>query len=121
VAALAGITVRYWAPRPEHFPFDLRGATVGEAPPVTPEKLTRRLGSSPQDRSRRNPACCRNGFVTRVPAPAGHGGSASDGGRTGEIWAELGAPARLHRTVSLEPNVDNAWFFHDDAGGCAAA
>jgi len=117
VAALAGTqqSGALGTAATERFPFDLRGATVGEAPPVTPEKLTRRLGRLAEF------AAAQPGLLPeRVRDPAFLRRLAAEAPRLmeveQEIWAELGARPDYIALCHWNANVDNAWFFRDDAG-----
>ena len=99
----------------DHFPFDLRSATVGELPPMTPEKLTRRLDQLTDF------AAAQPGLLPdRVRDPAFLHRLATEAPEVLDdqqsVWDELGARAEYIALCHWNANVDNAWFFHDDAG-----
>jgi hypothetical protein len=98
----------------DQFPVDLRAATVGEPPPLTPDKLHRRLtrlAEWAEAHPRLLPANVRSPeFGARVVEEAQEVMR-----RETAIWRYL---ADAHDYIALchwNANVDNAWFFSDGA------
>lgn len=120
VAALAGTQQSGLLPAPviERFPLDLRGATVGDPPPMTPDKLSRRLDQLAEFASAqpdllpervRDPA-----FLHRLAAEAPLLAARED-----DVWAELAARPEYIALCHWNANVDNAWFYRTADGALA--
>jgi hypothetical protein len=117
VARLAGThrSGRLPAELTDHFPVDLQAAAVGEPPPLTPQKLQRRLarlaefaGTHPGllPDSVRTPE-----FLARIDAEAPRvlGAEAA-------IWNHLTDAKDFIALSHWNANVDNAWFWSDEDG-----
>ena len=114
VARLAGVhrSGRLPAHLTDQFPVDLRAATVGEPPPLTPEKLHRRVTRLAEF------ALAHPGLLPdNVRSPEFLGRLAEQAPRVmrqeSAIWRYL---ADAHDYIALchwNANVDNAWFWSD--------
>ena len=97
------------------FPVDLRSATVGEPPTLTPERLQRRIERL-ADFVRTNPALLPDNVRTpdflgrlSVEAPAVLKSEQA-------IWRRLADAVDYIALSHWNANVDNAWFWSDDGG-----
>ncbi len=86
----------------DEFPVDLRAAAVGEPPPLTPDKLQRRLAHACRVRRNASQVCCpptsdRRSFWRGSPTEAPQVMEQEPA-----IWRYLAEAQRLHRAVALE-------------------
>lgn len=120
VAALAGTQQSGVLPKDvvERFPLDLRGATVGDPRPMTPNKLSRRLDQLAEfaaaqpdllPERARDPA-----FLRRLAAEA-----PLLLAREEDVWADLAARPDYIALCHWNANVDNAWFYRAADGELA--
>ncbi len=97
------------------FPVDLQGAAVGQPPPLTPDKLRRRLtrlAEFTETHPGLLPANVRSpAFLTRL-ADEAHRVM----GRERAIWRYLADAGDYVALSHWNANVDNAWFWTDDRG-----
>ncbi|OBK76271.1 hypothetical protein [Mycobacterium sp. 1274761.0] len=97
------------------FPVDLRAAAVGEPPPLSPEKLARRvarLAEFAEARPGLLPASVRSAnFFNRFAAEAQLVLE-----RESAIWRHLTDATEYIALSHWNANVDNAWFWTDDGG-----
>ena len=96
----------------EQFPVDLRAATVGEPPALTPERLHRKLDRLGEF-ARAHPGLLPGGvrapqFLRRLEAEAPEVLS-----REAAIWRRLADARDYVALCHWNANVDNAWFWRD--------
>jgi hypothetical protein len=117
IARLAGThrSGRLPAHLTDQFPVDLRAAAVGEPPPLTPEKLDRRierLAEFAETRPALLPDNVRSpAFLTRLAAEAPRVWQ-----HESAIWRYLTAEQDYIALSHWNANVDNAWFWTDGHG-----
>jgi len=98
------------------FPVDLRAASVGEPPPVSPQRAQRqvaRYAEFVQSHPTLLPEAVRTpAFLSRLaeeaPRVAAH---------EADVWRRLAARPDLIALCHWNANVDNAWFWRDTGGG----
>ncbi len=99
----------------EQFPVDLRAATVAEPPPLTPDKLRRRitrLAEFAETHPGLLPANVRSPeFLTRLADEAPQVMAQEPA-----IWRYLAGSRDYIALCHWNANVDNAWFWTDDDG-----
>ena len=103
VARLAGAhrSGRLPARLTDQFPVDLRAATVGEPPPLTPDKLHRRIARLAEFAEAHPRLAARQRAIARIPRPPDRGGPARDAAGVRRL-ALPRRRARLHRPLPLE-------------------